>query len=51
MMIITFPVMDLLTPVAAIGALAHLSPFKRALLLRYAVPAYEYTISIFLLLL
>jgi hypothetical protein len=44
---ITFPVVGLLAPVAAIGALAYLSPFKYALLLRYAVPTYEYIIFIF----
>jgi hypothetical protein len=46
-MIITFPVVGLLTPVTAIKALAHLSLFKYALLLRYAVPAYRYIISVF----
>jgi hypothetical protein len=42
-----FPVVDLLAPVAAMGALAHPSPFKHALLLRYAVSTYGYIISIF----
>jgi hypothetical protein len=46
-MIIIFPVIGLLTPVAAIGALAYLSSFKYALLLRYAVPIYKYIIFIF----
>jgi hypothetical protein len=47
MIIIIFPVIGLLAPVAAIEALAYLSPSKYALLLRYAVPAYGYTISVF----
>jgi hypothetical protein len=47
MIIITFPVVGLLAPMAAMGALAHLSPSKHALLLRYAVPTYGHTISIF----
>jgi hypothetical protein len=37
-----------LAPVAVIGALIYLSPFKYELLLRYAVPAFGYTISLIL---
>jgi hypothetical protein len=47
MIMMIFPVVGLLAPVAAMGALAHLSPSKYALLLRCAVPAYGYIISIF----
>jgi hypothetical protein len=47
MMMMTFPVVGLLAPVAAMGALAHPSPSEHALLLRCAVPAYGHTISVF----